>query len=510
MTSTRPFPLRVKTAAEPEPDLTSMVVVHRAIRQDLRRLAAGLAEIAGRGASPSQARAISRYTAALLAEIRAHHETENEVLWPVIAATAGQAVDLAPLTDDHRAIDAAVGRASQALACFRAQPGTHAELPASVASLRDMLDEHIADEEEQILPAMRRYLPAEAYRWCEKQIQRKASLTGIQFTAPWLARYSQPDELSRRLATGGWRAQILLAAGRPGYARLERRAFAASRRVHASHAPVAYSDHHEEQIMTGRTRTRLARRQSPASQSSLPAENGADMVTSTVTVIELAGVEKTYRSGRISFRALNGVDLAITAGEMVAITGPSGSGKSTIINLIAGIDRPTAGTVTVNGSRLDQMSEEQLAVWRGRTIGIVFQFFQLMPTLTAAENATLPLDLARLGPARERKAVASRNLAAVGLGDRGDRLPLELSGGEQQRVAIARAMACGPPVLLGDEPTGNLDTKLARDMFDLLKGLNENGTTVVYVTHDQALAALASRIVAVRDGLIVDDTGRRS
>jgi putative ABC transport system ATP-binding protein len=234
------------------------------------------------------------------------------------------------------------------------------------------------------------------------------------------------------------------------------------------------------------------------------------------TIIELAEVEKTYRSvggrggGRgVGFRALNGVDLGIAAGEMVAITGPSGSGKTTIINLIAGIDRPTAGMVTVNGSRLDQMTEEQLAVWRGRTIGIVFQFFQLMPTLTATENATLPLDLARLGVAHQRKAVASRNLATVGLGDRGDRLPLELSGGEQQRVAIARAMACEPPILLGDEPTGNLDTERAQDMFDLLKGLNGNGTTVVYVTHDQALAGLASRIVSVRDGLIVGDTGRR-
>jgi putative ABC transport system ATP-binding protein len=229
----------------------------------------------------------------------------------------------------------------------------------------------------------------------------------------------------------------------------------------------------------------------------------------TAAVIELAGVEKTYRSGRVGFRALGGVDLAITAGEMVAITGPSGSGKTTIINLIAGIDRPTAGTVTVGGCRLDRMTENQLAVWRGRTIGIVFQFFQLMPTLTAAENAALPLDLARLGPARERKSVARRHLASVGLGDRGDRLPLELSGGEQQRVAIARAMACGPPILLGDEPTGNLDTGLAKDMFGLLKGLNETGTTVVYVTHDQTLAGLASRVVSVRDGLIVDDTRRR-
>lgn len=232
-------------------------------------------------------------------------------------------------------------------------------------------------------------------------------------------------------------------------------------------------------------------------------------------IIELAGVEKTYRSagsrGRargVEFRALSGVDLAIASGELVAITGPSGSGKSTIINLIAGVDRPTAGTVTVDGRRLDQMTEEQIAVWRGRTIGIVFQFFQLIPTLTAIENATLPLDLARLGPARERKAVAGRHLATVRLGDRGDRLPLELSGGEQQRVAIARAMACGPPILLGDEPTGNLDTGLARDMFDLLKGLNGNGTTVVYVTHDQGLAAMASRIVSVRDGRIAGDSGR--
>ena len=214
------------------------MVIHRAIRQDLRRLAACLAEIAGRGAPPSQARAIGRYTAALLAEIRAHHENEDEVLWPVIAATAGQAVDLAPLTDDHRAIEAAAGRVSQALAPFTGEPSPFAaKLYASVSELRDMLDEHIADEEEQILPAIRRYLPAEAFWWCEKQIQRKASLPGLRFTAPWLARYAQPDELSRRLATGGWPARILLIAARPGYARLERRAFAASRPAQARHAP---------------------------------------------------------------------------------------------------------------------------------------------------------------------------------------------------------------------------------------------------------------------------------
>ena len=223
-------------------------------------------------------------------------------------------------------------------------------------------------------------------------------------------------------------------------------------------------------------------------------------------IIELARVEKVYRSGRVGFPALSGVDLTITAGEMVAVTGPSGSGKSTIINLIAGIDRPTAGTVTVAGRRLDQMSEEQLAVWRGRAIGIVFQFFQLLPTLTAAENAALPLDLARIGSPRERTVAASRNLATVGLADRGGRLPLELSGGEQQRVAIARAIACQPPVLLGDEPTGNLDTGMAMDMFKLLKNLNDQGTTVVYVTHDPVLARLAGRIVSVRDGMVTGET----
>jgi putative ABC transport system ATP-binding protein len=230
-------------------------------------------------------------------------------------------------------------------------------------------------------------------------------------------------------------------------------------------------------------------------------------------IIELAAVEKTYRtpgSRGVPFPALRGVDLAIAAGEMVAITGPSGSGKTTIINLIAGIDRPTSGTVTVNGARLDQMTEEQLAVWRGRTIGIVFQFFQLMPTLTTIENATLPLDLAHRGTVRERKSAAQRNLAMVGLGDRAAWLPTELSGGEQQRVAIARAMACQPPILLGDEPTGNLDTEMSREMFGLLRGLNDNGTTVVYVTHDLALAEMAQRIVSVRDGLITGDTGGQS
>jgi putative ABC transport system ATP-binding protein len=485
MTTVPPFATRARTAEEPEPDLTPIVVIHRAICQDLRRLAACLGQVAAHGAPSSRSPAIWRYTAALLAQIRAHHQNEDEILWPVIAATAGQAVDLASLTDDHQAIRAAADRASQALACFRAAPGTIAELHASISQLRDMLDEHIADEEQQILAAMRRYLPADAYRWCEQQIRRKTALSCLRFTAPWLARHAQPDELNRLLAADGWPTRIVLASTRPRYARLERQAFGTTR-------------NYQEELMASSTEIH-------------PRPTGlATGAADAAVMIELAGVEKVYRSRRgVGFPALSGIDLAIAPGEMMAITGPSGSGKSTIINLIAGIDRPTAGTVTVNGRRVDQMTEEQLAVWRGRTIGIIFQFFQLMPALTAAENATLPLDLARLGRARDRRTVASRNLAAVGLDDRGSRLPLELSGGEQQRVAIARALACQPPILLGDEPTGNLDTGLAREMLGLLKGLNENGTTVVYVTHDQALAQMASRIVSVRDGRITGDTGQR-
>lgn len=219
-------------------------------------------------------------------------------------------------------------------------------------------------------------------------------------------------------------------------------------------------------------------------------------------LIELRGVEKVYRSGRVEYPALRGVDLTIDAGEMVAIVGPSGSGKSTVTNIITGIDRPTSGTVTVDGRRIDEMSEEELAVWRGRRVGIIFQFFQLLPTLTALENAMLPLDFARVVPRRDREGVARRNLALVGLDDKADSLPSELSGGQQQRVAIARALAAEPPLLVGDEPTGNLDTRTAAEMFDLLARLNQAGSTVLYVTHDLDLAAKAGRIISIRDGVV--------
>jgi putative ABC transport system ATP-binding protein len=220
-------------------------------------------------------------------------------------------------------------------------------------------------------------------------------------------------------------------------------------------------------------------------------------------LIELVGVEKTYRMGRLDYPALRGVDLRIGAGELVAVVGPSGSGKTTILNLVSGIDRPTAGTVTVDGRRVDTLSEEELAVWRGEHVGVVFQFFQLLPTLSALENAVLPLDFARRGSKHERFARARHNLELVGLGDKLDHLPSELSGGEQQRVAIARALAADPELIVGDEPTGNLDTVTAGEMFGLFARLNEEGKTVVYVTHDRELAQQAHRVVSIRDGLVV-------
>ena len=227
--------------------------------------------------------------------------------------------------------------------------------------------------------------------------------------------------------------------------------------------------------------------------------------SSSDPLIRLQGAEKVYRTGRLSHAALRGVDLSIQPGEMVSIVGPSGSGKSTILNLITGIDRPTAGAVTVDGQRIDTMSEEKLAAWRGRRVGIVFQFFQLLPTLTALENAMLPMELARLFTGSERNTRARQNMELVGLGDRLDHLPAELSGGEQQRVAIARALACDPVLLIGDEPTGNLDSESAGRVFDLLASLNQRGVTVVYVTHDRDLAERAHRKIAIRDGIIASD-----
>jgi len=221
-------------------------------------------------------------------------------------------------------------------------------------------------------------------------------------------------------------------------------------------------------------------------------------------LIRLEQVTRAYRIGARTLYALRDVSLMIEAGEFVAIVGPSGSGKSTLLNLIGGIDKPNEGQVWVDGVRVDTMSENALAKWRGHKIGIVFQFFQLLPTLTAIENVMLPMEL-RNTFADERRARAWMALERVGLRERAVQLPSELSGGEQQRVAIARALVNDPPILLADEPTGNLDTETGERVVALLEELHRAGKTIVLVTHEETLARAASRIIRVRDGRVRED-----
>ena len=222
-----------------------------------------------------------------------------------------------------------------------------------------------------------------------------------------------------------------------------------------------------------------------------------------MTLIELRDLDKVYKTGKLEFRALKKVNVDISEGELTAIVGPSGCGKSTMLNMITGIDRPTAGSVTIDGERIDTMKEDRLAAWRGKNIGIVFQFFQLFPTLTAHENAMLPMDFTKRGKIKEREEIAKKNLELVELGNKLNHLPSELSGGEQQRVAIARSLANDPMIIIGDEPTGNLDSKTEGRMFDLLKKLNDQGKTILYVTHSKDLAKKAKRNIKMLDGEIV-------
>ena len=227
--------------------------------------------------------------------------------------------------------------------------------------------------------------------------------------------------------------------------------------------------------------------------------------TSTGEVlISLHNVIKEYETAAGAYVALRGINLRIDRGEFVAIVGKSGSGKSTLINMITGIDRSTSGEVRVAGVDLGGLSEGKLAVWRGRTIGIIFQFFQLLPTLTVAENVMLPMDFCNIGTARERRTRAAALLERMDLSEQADKLPAALSGGQQQRVALARALANDPPLLVADEPTGNLDSRTADSIFHLFEQLAEQGKTVVMVTHDKDLSNRAGRAVVVADGQIVD------
>ena len=218
--------------------------------------------------------------------------------------------------------------------------------------------------------------------------------------------------------------------------------------------------------------------------------------------VEVWSVRKTYRRGDHDVPVLRDIDLRVAAGEFLVLMGPSGSGKSTLLNLIAGFDRPTAGEVRVGGRALQEMSDDELTRWRGQNIGFIFQLYNLIPVLTARENVELPLLLARLSAA-ERRQRAEAALDLVGLGDRLDHLPRQMSGGEEQRVAIARAIVIDPGVLLADEPTGDLDAASADEILELLRHLNKPlGKTLIVVTHDPRVAEKADRVVHLEKGAL--------
>jgi len=218
-------------------------------------------------------------------------------------------------------------------------------------------------------------------------------------------------------------------------------------------------------------------------------------------LIEVRGLTKTIDTGTHRVEILKGIDLFIPRGQFAAVMGPSGSGKSTLLGLLAGLDSPTSGQVILDGEDITRLAEDRMAIVRGRKIGFVFQSYHLIPTLTAEENVLLPMELAGNGGGRKR---ARELLARVGLEGRFDHYPVQLSGGEQQRVALARAFALHPPILLADEPTGNLDSATGGTVLELLLSLNrEQGTTMVMVTHEQSLAESADRRILLRDGMVV-------
>lgn len=242
----------------------------------------------------------------------------------------------------------------------------------------------------------------------------------------------------------------------------------------------------------------LLRKLYPAAVVPAPGINGE--------VIRLAGISKIYDTGKVKVEALRSIDLEVNKGEFVAITGPSGSGKSTLMNIIGCLDTPTSGTYVLRGQAVGGLDRDALADVRNRRIGFVFQNFNLLPQITAYENVELPLLFGAVSR-RERRDRVTDLLERVGLGDRMEHKPTELSGGEMQRVAVARALAMDPDIILADEPTGNLDSTSGGDIMDLFHELWEQGRTVLVITHDAILAARASRVVAISDGRITSDGG---
>jgi putative ABC transport system ATP-binding protein len=222
-------------------------------------------------------------------------------------------------------------------------------------------------------------------------------------------------------------------------------------------------------------------------------------------LIELSHVTKSFSLTSGTFDALKDVTIAIQKGQLVAITGKSGSGKSTLLNIIAGIDKPSQGSVSINGVHVEKLPESALATWRGKNIGVVFQFFQLLPTLTILENVMLPMDFCNSYPKKERRERALALLEQVNIKEQANKLPSALSGGQQQRAAIARALANDPPIIIADEPTGNLDSQTATSIFELFVNLTKAGKTVIIVTHEKDFSDYFENVIAIIDGVIVNE-----
>jgi fermentation-respiration switch protein FrsA (DUF1100 family) len=389
-------------------------VTHRAIGEDLARLAARLGQIAVGDAEPAAA-AVCRYAGALFAQIRAHHQHEDLVLWPLIAATAGQCVDLAPLTDDHLVIEAGLARAGRALAAFPAAPGLGAvALQASVSDLSCMLSEHMADEEAQILPAMRRYLAARAYRWADRQAWRTASLSSLGFRIPWLARFAGPGELSRVLAAGGWRARLLMAAARPRYARLESSAFPAGSPPLAGSPPVQVTATSQEVTMSvpvDREKVRFASGGTECAAWHYPGSSGACVVMAGGFALtkEVATDRFARRFGEAGFSVL--------AFEYRRL-GESGGQPRLVVRIADEIAdwQAAIGCATA----LPGVDPDRIAIWGfSASGGHVFRVAARNPWLAAAVAQTPNADGPAVLPvaARHQKPSAMLRLTGRGIAD---------------------------------------------------------------------------------------------
>jgi putative ABC transport system ATP-binding protein len=325
------------------------------------------------------------------------------------------------------------------------------------------------------------------YNRSEEHVSRRASLGAGQFGIQDLPALMQQVGLSQ-IETGDGAVSIRRLAGLgPGYG------YALGRRATEQQPRANNRPGDEPGLVSVPHDPAVSRR--PAGEAPPAFES----------LIDLRQVVKAYESPSGPFTALRGVNLEVQSGEFVAVVGKSGSGKTTLLNVLAGIDRPTGGQISVAGADVRMLSESQLAEWRGRTVGLVFQFFQLLPTLTVAENVMLPMDFGGGVRAVERRPRALALLDRVGIRDQANKLPAMLSGGEQQRAAIARALANDPPILLADEPTGNLDSATGESVLRLFTELNAEGRTIVMVTHERDVRRYVSRQVTLVDGRVADD-----